>query len=79
MNRNKIIEEIEIEFTNLDELFNEIIAFPDIVKNKEINNYDKAAIALMLSQLFNGIENVLKRVLELNSIKLIKKISITLN
>jgi hypothetical protein len=70
MNREKLIEGIEVEIESLELMFTDINKFPAFLGSREITNYDKAAIALMLSQFYNGIENILKRILDFNSIKL---------
>ncbi len=72
MNPDKLIEGIAVEIESFESLYLDISRFPSMIYGSEINNYDKAAIALMLSQFFNGIENILKRILEQNSIKLPK-------
>ncbi|MDQ1265863.1 MAG: hypothetical protein QG635_1015 [Bacteroidota bacterium] len=71
MSPDKLIEGINIEIESLEQLFADISNFPDYQGERAVTNYDKAAIALMLSQFFNGIENILKRILDYKSIKIL--------
>ena len=70
MNLEKLIEGINMEIESLEILFYDITNFPSILADRTASRYDKAAIALMLSQFFNGIESILKRILDYHSIKL---------
>lgn len=72
MNLNKLQEEITTELNSLDIIFGDIVNFPQFIENKDVNNYDKAAVALLLSQFYNGVENILKRILNFFSIKIPK-------
>jgi len=56
MNLDTLIECIDFEIKSLNIIFNDIIIFPSLKANESINNYDKSAIALMLSQFYNGID-----------------------
>ncbi len=72
MNLDTLIECIDFEIKSLNIIFNDIIIFPSLKANESINNYDKSAIALMLSQFYNGIENIFKQYLQFHNIKVNK-------
>lgn len=69
MKYEELIENIQLELDSLNIIFNDIIRFPN-KSNEKINNYDKSAIALMLSQFYNGLENIFKRVLKFHNINI---------
>ncbi len=72
MNLKELLENIDIEIQSLDRTFEDISTFPKLRADDKINNYDKSAIALMLSQFYNGLENIFKRILLYENIKINK-------
>ena len=68
----QLIEEAETEFENLEETIREVNELLLIVSKKVPSNIEKAAAIQYLSQYYNGIENILKRIIKYKKIPLIK-------
>lgn len=71
MKPEELIESIRFEIESLNIIFNDIVHFPNKDKD-QINNYDKSAIALMLSQFYNGLENIFNRTLKFHNVTINK-------
>jgi len=67
-----LIEEIKTELYYLNKTSNDIEDLLHIVASREPNNIEKAAASQYLSQFYNGIENILKRILKYKQIPLPK-------
>ncbi|MGA2297025.1 MAG: hypothetical protein ABSG15_05700 [FCB group bacterium] len=67
-----LAEEIDIEFKFLDDTAKDTRELIAQVSDKEPNNIEKAAATQYLSQFYNGIENILKRIIKYKNIKLPK-------
>ena len=65
-----LAEEIDIEFKFLDDTSNDITELIALVSDNEPNNIEKAAATQYLSQFYNGMENILKRIIKYKNIKL---------
>ena len=72
MKHERLKEFVDIELQALESMYADIIAFPAIKADRDANNYDKAAIALMLAQFYNGVENILKRTAEYHGIRIMQ-------
>lgn len=62
--------DIAIELEYLDKTVKDIGGLLDITNNRENNVYDSAASAMLISQFYNGIENILKRIIKISNINL---------
>lgn len=67
---NKLVNEVEIEFSFLEETINDIKELLTLVSDKTPNRIELAASSQFLSQYYNGLENILKRVVKYNKISL---------
>ena len=72
MNKNDFEDEIKIEFENIGIVINELQSILDSVGEKEPISRDKTAAASYLSQFYNGIENILKRISRFKNVELPK-------
>lgn len=70
MKPDELVSLINSELKSLEQIYLDIMNFPKLGTSDEINNYDKAAIALLISQFYNGIENLLKQILKFNNIRI---------
>lgn len=66
----KLIREIEIEFTYLDETCLEVQDLLIDLLSREPNKIELAASSQFVSQFYNGIENILKRISKFNMLPL---------
>ena len=62
MTRDRLREEIDIELENLTRCVNAVEELQRIATTREVTMYERAGAALILSQYYNGIENILKRI-----------------
>lgn len=62
MNADDLREEIEIELENMAATLAEIEALARLVVEREPTNIEKAAAGAFLGQLYNGLENIMKRI-----------------
>jgi len=65
-------EQIKLEITHLDETILYINGLLKRTKDREADIYEKAAASTFLSQFYNGIENIIKRILKSRNISLPK-------
>ena len=70
MRSQVLIEEIEIELSSLDITVDSINKLFKIIDNKEPDIFQKAAMNQFISEFYNGIENLLKRICKYNNIPL---------
>jgi hypothetical protein len=70
MTSKELLEEIAIELDNIEITLNELKHLYEDVKQKEVSVRNKAAAAAFLSQFYNGIENILKRISRYHEVKL---------
>ncbi|MFC2131634.1 hypothetical protein ACFLSQ_09390 [Bacteroidota bacterium] len=61
---------IDIELANIEIVTNEADNLFKLIGNKEPDNVQKTALAAFATQFYNGIENILKRILKSYSIPL---------
>lgn len=70
MKKEGLLKEIQIELGYLDNTVNEIIALNQQIGINDPSVWEKTAAASFLSQFYNGIENILKRISLFNDIQL---------
>jgi len=63
-------EEIAVELESMEMIVNELVALQKDMANREPTTREKTAAAAFLSQFYNGIENILKRIYRYYSISL---------
>lgn len=66
----ELIEEINSEFEYLDITINSINKLNSIIADSEPDVFQKAAMNQFVSEFYNGIENILKRICKYNNIPL---------
>jgi hypothetical protein len=62
MNQNDLIEQLNTELEYLDTTITNIIVLRDSISNNEPDIVQKAAMNQFISEFYNGIENILKRI-----------------
>jgi hypothetical protein len=62
-------DEIELELVFIKKTVNDINGLIDLTSNRDLTIYDSAAAAMLLSQYYNGIENILKRIIKAKKLK----------
>lgn len=70
MNPNKLKEEIEFEIDCLAETLKNVEFLSNELLEREHNIYDISAAAMLLSQFYNSIENIMKRIIKYNKISI---------
>lgn len=68
MKQQELIEEINIELESLDITITSIVELRSIIGENEPDKFQKAAINQFVSEFYNGIENILKRICKYNNI-----------
>lgn len=63
-------EEIAVELESMELTVNELVALQRDLKEKEPTTREKTAAAAFLAQLYNGLENILKRISSYNNVSL---------
>ena len=63
-------EEIAVELESMELTVNELVALQRDLKKKEPTTREKTAAAAFLAQLYNGLENILKRISSYNNVSL---------
>ncbi|MFH1050116.1 MAG: hypothetical protein V1779_04190 [bacterium] len=66
----QFLSDVKIELNYLDKTSDDIICLINKTEEREINIYDTAAGSMLISQLYNGIENILKQILKFEKIPL---------
>ncbi len=69
---DKIVKDIQIEFELMDLVVNEIEQLVSEIGNNEPTNVQKTALGAFATQIYNGIENLFKRVYKHSQIQLPK-------
>ncbi len=72
MSNADIIDEIKIEIENLSSVVIELMMLLKESEVRELSVRDKTAAGSFLSQFYNGVENILKRICRLRKIELPK-------
>ena len=72
MESNKLIKDIKIEFEMMDLVVNEVEQLITEIGDNEPTNVQKTAMGAFASQIYNGIENLFKRIYKHNQIELPK-------
>ncbi|MEA3476388.1 MAG: hypothetical protein U9R23_08130 [Candidatus Cloacimonadota bacterium] len=72
MNFEDLKQEIEIELDFIESTISELLLILKDIDNKEPSTKDKTAAGTFLSQFYNGIENILKRISKYYNIELPK-------
>jgi hypothetical protein len=70
MNANDLREECQQEFDSLDFTLHELLALDIHPHNRSLSSIEKAGIALLMSNIYMGIENILKRICKFSNISL---------
>lgn len=68
----KLIEEINIDLHSMKIIVKDINTLISEINNNEPDNIQKTAVGALASQFYNGIENILKRILKHTSVELPK-------
>lgn len=69
MRKEQINDYCQAEFENIEEVINEIFKLTGSKKNK-FNIVELAALGTFLHNFYNGVENILKRILDLKDIRI---------
>jgi hypothetical protein len=72
MRKQDLIEFINIECENIEKTISEVIILNKDLINKSPSNIEIAAIAFFLSSIYNGFENIFKRICKFHKINLPK-------
>lgn len=70
MKSDDLKEEINIEIESIESILKELSSLCDDLADREPTTREKAAAAAFLSQFYNGIENILKRISKFHSVSL---------
>lgn len=70
MNLQELTEEINIEFECLDITIESVIDLRIIIGDNEPDRFQKAAMNQFISEFYNGIENILKRICKYSQIQI---------
>lgn len=72
MTKAQLIEEITIELGYLEQTVSELCELYNDLQGNIPNNREKTAAAAFLSSFYNGIENILKRILKFYAIEIMQ-------
>jgi hypothetical protein len=68
----RLIEEINIDLHSMEIIVNDVKTLLEDLKNDEADNIQKTALGGLVSQFYNGVENILKRILKHSSVEIPK-------
>lgn len=68
MTAQELIEEVATEFECLDTTIGLVVELNSIIAGNDPDNFQKAAVNQFISEFYNGIENILKRICKFNNV-----------